>query len=204
MSLRRLMQWGTQYGITGPVVNVPVDINKIAMSLPRNVDEDYSVNVHLKRRLLNKPSSVSGTFKKSEWLTQLFCGQGYPTSRVLSWEVCSERSTAMDGVSGDEFHYRCHVLLRGSPDRGTFANRGKLFVQAYYMSTEKLKGDFLYVDQVRLHTDYNATNHRNNIALLTVQRPLVFSRYTKPICIPTNPMNLTDMRISVSGWGRLG
>ncbi|XP_049512413.1 uncharacterized protein LOC119463611 [Dermacentor silvarum] len=61
------------------------------------------------------------------------CGQGYPTSRVLSWEVCSERSTAMDGVSGDEFHYRCHVLLRGSPDRGTFANRGKLFVQQWHV-----------------------------------------------------------------------
>lgn len=72
------------------------------------------------------------------------------------------------------------------------------------MSTERLKGDYLYVDQVRLHTDYNATNHRNDIALLAVQRPLVFSRYTKPICIPTDPMNLTDMRIMVAGWGRLG
>lgn len=78
------------------------------------------------------------------------------------------------------------------------------WIKAYYMSTERLKGDFLYVDQARLHTDYNATNHRNDIALLAVQRPVVFSRYTKPICVPTNPMNVTDMRVTVAGWGRLG
>lgn len=77
-------------------------------------------------------------------------------------------------------------------------------IKAYYMSTERLKGDYLYVDQVRLHTDFNATNHRNDIALLAVQRPLVFSRYTKPICIPSSPINLTDMRLTVAGWGRLG
>lgn len=66
MSLRRLMRGGGQYGIVGPVVNVPVDVKTMVKSLPRNVDEDYCVNVHLKRRLLNKTTYVSGAVKKSE------------------------------------------------------------------------------------------------------------------------------------------
>ncbi|XP_077494272.1 transmembrane protease serine 11D-like isoform X2 [Amblyomma americanum] len=77
------------------------------------------------------------------------------------------------------------------------------WIKAYYLSTERLKGDFLYVDKVRIHTDYNSTTQRNDIAIITVQRPLVFTRYTKPICIPTNHMNVTDMRVTVAGWGRL-
>lgn len=74
MSLCRLMHRGGQCGIVGPVVNVPVDVNTMITPLPHNVDEDYCMNVHLKRRLLNRTTYVSGAVKKSEvyqWLAFL-------------------------------------------------------------------------------------------------------------------------------------
>ncbi|XP_054918437.1 transmembrane protease serine 11D-like isoform X3 [Dermacentor andersoni] len=146
-------------------------------------------------------------------LNSEICGKGFAMSRVLSgkfvqrdqqpWMVfLAMNFTTVVTYCSAVLLTEVHLLTAASClyRNGTYP----VWTKAYYMSTERLKGDFLYVDQVRLHTDYNATNHRNNIALLTVQRPVVFSRYTKPICIPTNPMNLTDMRITVSGWGRLG
>ncbi|KAL1477665.1 hypothetical protein MTO96_035576, partial [Rhipicephalus appendiculatus] len=146
-------------------------------------------------------------------LNTKICGQGFPMSRILSgkfvqrdqqpWMVflalnITTMITSCTAVILTEVH-----MLTGAScvyRNGTYP----AWIKAYYMSTERMKGDYLYVDQVRLHTDFNATNHRNDIALLAVQRPLVFSRYTKPICIPTNPLNLTDMRLTVAGWGRLG
>lgn len=74
MSLCCLVHGGGQYGIVGPMVNVLMDVNTMVTSLPRNVDEDCCMNVHLKRRLLNKTPCVSGAVKKSEayqWLAFL-------------------------------------------------------------------------------------------------------------------------------------
>ncbi|XP_070383090.1 cathepsin G-like isoform X2 [Dermacentor albipictus] len=146
-------------------------------------------------------------------LNSELCGKGYAMSRVLSgkfvqrdqqpWMVfLAMNFTTMVTYCSAVLLTEVHLLTAASClyRNGSYP----VWTKAYYMSTERLKGDFVYVDQVRPHTDYNATNYRNNIALLTVQRPVVLSRYTKPICIPTNPMNLTDMRITVSGWGRLG
>jgi hypothetical protein len=36
-------------GIVGQVINVPVDVNNMVTTPPRQFDDDYSFNVHLKR-----------------------------------------------------------------------------------------------------------------------------------------------------------
>jgi hypothetical protein len=36
-----------EFGIVGQVINVPVDVNMVT-TLPRQLDDDYSFNVHLK------------------------------------------------------------------------------------------------------------------------------------------------------------
>ncbi|XP_037558151.1 uncharacterized protein LOC119435325 [Dermacentor silvarum] len=68
------MNGGGQYGIVGPVVNVPVEVDTMVKSLPRNIHEDHAINVHIKRRILNKTSYLSGVVKKSHlkpWLDVL-------------------------------------------------------------------------------------------------------------------------------------
>jgi hypothetical protein len=53
-------------GIVGQVTNVPVDVNNMVMTLPRQLDDDYSFNVHLKRLLTHKSRYLQGCIKKQQ------------------------------------------------------------------------------------------------------------------------------------------
>ncbi|XP_077494274.1 transmembrane protease serine 11D-like isoform X3 [Amblyomma americanum] len=139
------------------------------------------------------------------------CGQTLPMARLLNGKLGQRDENpwmVFLAINFTEMSY-CSATLLTEVHLLTAAScvyRNRTYpdwIKAYYLSTERLKGDFLYVDKVRIHTDYNSTTQRNDIAIITVQRPLVFTRYTKPICIPTNHMNVTDMRVTVAGWGRL-
>lgn len=73
MSIRRLRRDG-QYGIMGQVINVPVDVNSMVQQLPRRLDDDFSFNVCLKRKLIHKSSYLSGFVNKRDlkiWLEYL-------------------------------------------------------------------------------------------------------------------------------------
>ncbi|KAG0436708.1 hypothetical protein HPB47_017800, partial [Ixodes persulcatus] len=56
MSIRRLTHGNGQYGIKGQVVNVPINVPTTVQCLPRNIPDDVAIDVHLKRRLVCKPS----------------------------------------------------------------------------------------------------------------------------------------------------
>ncbi|XP_077548785.1 uncharacterized protein LOC144162186 [Haemaphysalis longicornis] len=74
MSIRRLTHGSGQYGIKGQVVNVPINVPNTVQCLPRNVPDDVAIDVHLKRRLVCKPSYRKGLVKKRnvhEWLKHL-------------------------------------------------------------------------------------------------------------------------------------
>ncbi|KAK0158252.1 hypothetical protein PV328_009280 [Microctonus aethiopoides] len=74
MQIRRLRYVEGQYGITGQVINVPVDVNNMVQTLPRNLDDDYCINVHIKKRLMHKSSYLQGLVKKGvvkDWLNYL-------------------------------------------------------------------------------------------------------------------------------------
>ena len=74
MQIRRLRHVSGQYGIYGQIINVPVDVNNMVNKLPRNVNDDYCINVHLKKKLIHKTSYLHGIIKKNvikEWLQYL-------------------------------------------------------------------------------------------------------------------------------------
>ncbi|GBP96341.1 hypothetical protein EVAR_95634_1 [Eumeta japonica] len=74
MQIRRLRYVKGQYGITGQVINVPVDVDNMIQTLPRNMDDDYCINVHIKKRLMHKSSYLHGLVKKGivkDWLSYL-------------------------------------------------------------------------------------------------------------------------------------
>jgi hypothetical protein len=54
MQIRRLRHQMGGYGIVGQVINIPVDVNNMVTTLPRQLDDDYSFNVHLKINLIHK------------------------------------------------------------------------------------------------------------------------------------------------------
>lgn len=74
MTIRRLRHGNGQYGILGQVINVPVSVNNMVNLLPRELDDDYAINVHIKRKQIHKSNYLMGFVKKSvvkSWLEYL-------------------------------------------------------------------------------------------------------------------------------------
>lgn len=53
MQIRRL-GYEKQYGIKGGVVNVPISVDTTTKTLPRNLNDTYTIMVHIKKRLVYK------------------------------------------------------------------------------------------------------------------------------------------------------
>jgi hypothetical protein len=73
MQIRRLRYEGN-YGIMGPVINVPCDVDEVIKKLPRHLDDDQEITVNLKKRIIHKSAYLSGYVKKSvlkAWLSFL-------------------------------------------------------------------------------------------------------------------------------------
>jgi hypothetical protein len=64
MHIRRLRFTHGAKGIVGQVINVPVDVNNMVHELPRQLDDDYAFNVHIKRHQIHKWRYLSGYVKK--------------------------------------------------------------------------------------------------------------------------------------------
>jgi hypothetical protein len=62
------------YGIAGQVINVPVGVNNMVTTPPKQLDDDYNFNVHLKINLIHKSTYFPGCIKKTtvkRWLEHL-------------------------------------------------------------------------------------------------------------------------------------
>ena len=64
MQIRRLRHVNGQYGIYGQIINVAVSVNTMVKSLPRNIDDDYCINVHIKRKKIHRSSYLHGIVNK--------------------------------------------------------------------------------------------------------------------------------------------
>lgn len=74
MQIRRLRHVHGQYGIYGQVINVPIEVNTMIHQLPRQVDDDHAITVHIKRKKIHKSSYVYGIVTKRKikvWLRYL-------------------------------------------------------------------------------------------------------------------------------------
>jgi hypothetical protein len=66
MQIRRLKYQMGGYGIVGQVIKVPVDVNNMVTILPKQLDDDYRFNVHLKRNLIYKITYLQGCIKRRQ------------------------------------------------------------------------------------------------------------------------------------------
>ncbi|GFV36327.1 helitron_like_N domain-containing protein [Trichonephila clavipes] len=74
MQIRRLRHVLGQFGIYGQVINVPIEVNTMVNSLPRNIDDDHSITVHIKRKKIHKSNYLCGIVNKRKikaWLQHL-------------------------------------------------------------------------------------------------------------------------------------
>ena len=88
MQIRRLRQ-NLSYGITGQVINVPVDVQDMVHCLPRQLDNDFAINVCFKRNILHKSSFLNGFVKKEvvwSWLRFLESSTLYVENQIkIDW-----------------------------------------------------------------------------------------------------------------------
>ncbi|KAH6925557.1 hypothetical protein HPB50_007109 [Hyalomma asiaticum] len=97
MCIRRLTHGNGEYGIKGQVVNASIEVPKLVQCLPRNVPEDAAIDVHFKRRLVNKASYKRGLVKRSNihsWLKHL---ETTPLYKYVNVKIDGSRVTQLDG-----------------------------------------------------------------------------------------------------------
>lgn len=85
MQIRRLRHVNGQYGIYGQIINVPVCVNTMMTNLPRHIDDDHCINVHIKRRKTHRTSYLYGIVNKrtiKAWLLYLLPSPLYRTYEI--------------------------------------------------------------------------------------------------------------------------
>jgi hypothetical protein len=99
------------YGIVGQVINVPVDVNNMVRQFPRQLDDDYTFNMNMKKNLIHKSVYLHGFVRKSvvrAWLTHLVITPLYKHYNMqvdLSvLDVDASRPAENDAASDSEPH----------------------------------------------------------------------------------------------------
>lgn len=55
------------------------------------------------------------------------------------------------------------------------------------------------LSDIRLHPDYNPATHANDIAILRLKRPTIYSSFIRPICLPKTNMEVYKKNAVVTG-----
>ena len=74
VQIRRLRHAAGSLSIIGQVINVPVDVDEMIRSLPRNLEDDHAFNVSIKKHIIHKSSYLTGFITKAtlkKWLEYL-------------------------------------------------------------------------------------------------------------------------------------
>ncbi|XP_077562671.1 uncharacterized protein LOC144178587 isoform X1 [Haemaphysalis longicornis] len=68
---------------------------------------------------------------------------------------------------------------------------------------ERLKPISIPVRRMIVHRHYNPATFENDLALLELERPVVFQPHIVPICLPARNEDFTGRTSYVTGWGKL-
>jgi len=58
------------------------------------------------------------------------------------------------------------------------------------------------IKKVAVHPGYSRLTLQNDLAVLTLQKPIKFTERIRPVCLPTHDMKTDGLRATVTGWGR--
>jgi hypothetical protein len=109
------------YGIVGQVNNVPLDVNNMVMTLPRQLDANYSLNIHLKRNLIHKSTYLQGCINNAtvkRWLEHLKQTSLYKRYNTeIDVDNMPEDTYELDEINQHASDFECllaqqHILLR--------------------------------------------------------------------------------------------
>ncbi|XP_065305470.1 uncharacterized protein [Dermacentor albipictus] len=104
VQIRRLMNWKNgQYGIKGPIVNVPVDTDQMLKLLPRDVDDQQQILVNIKRRRIDRGVYLADEVTREQLLPWVEVLQNSPLYQHYDIKIDLEKvNNLIDVVQNNE------------------------------------------------------------------------------------------------------
>ncbi|XP_065661733.1 chymotrypsinogen B isoform X2 [Hydra vulgaris] len=91
-----------------------------------------------------------------------------------------------------------HCLIRSEPLE--VKNLDVVVGATNFLQLEPSRNVYRIAKAIR-HPVFSMSHLKNDIALLKLQKPLLFSNYIRPVCLPSLPPH-TKSKCFVTGWGR--
>lgn len=105
LQIRRLRHSCGQYAACGQIINVPIELDTMIKKLPRNADDDFCINVNLKKKVHHKSSVLTGFVQKNslkKWLKFLIKTPLYTTYNIKIDEAFLSE-TAQSTITQEEY-----------------------------------------------------------------------------------------------------
>uniref|UniRef100_A0A674KA92 Peptidase S1 domain-containing protein n=1 Tax=Terrapene triunguis TaxID=2587831 RepID=A0A674KA92_9SAUR len=139
------------------------------------------------------------------------CGQSVASSRIVGGQNAQngawpwQASIQYKGfhicggslITGEWVVSAAHCFNRNLPLTGYSVSLGK-----YQLNIQNANTFTSAVSQVIIHGDYNPSSYASDIALAHLSRPLLYTAYILPVCLPDRNDSIANGTLCwVTGWG---
>ncbi|KAK9530454.1 hypothetical protein VZT92_011953 [Zoarces viviparus] len=127
------------------------------------------------------------------------------TAGSWPWQVSMHRTSRRGHVCGGTLISDQWVLTAAHCIVGKAPSAWILYFGRETQSGPNINEERRTVSQIIVHPDYNNTLFNNDIALVKLQSPVIFTDYIRPVCLASNSSQFhTSTPCWATGWGRLG